>query len=363
MAMVLDAFASYLQGMLTEMAADEIHLLLGVSVEIDKMSGKLGDLKNFLADADRRNITDKSIQAWVTELKRAMYDATDILDLCQLQVMERGESTVDAGCCNPFLFCIRNPFHAHDMGTRIKALNERLDSIGKRSATFKFINLGSYEDRGRNMHASRHGNPSGETSGELDQLGVVGEKIEEDTRALVDKILQTREGVTNNIMVFAIVGVGGIGKTTLAQNVFNNQSIQSEFDKKIWLSINQNFDQNELLRTAITLARGDHCGEKVLSVLQPILTKALKGKKFFLVMDDLWSHGSWEGVLQTPLVNAATSGSRVLITTRHEAVARGTTATWPHHHIDTLSPDDAWSLLKKQEGWLFWRMHKDLSLC
>ncbi|KQK07386.1 disease resistance protein RGA2 [Brachypodium distachyon] len=348
MAMVLDAFASYLQGMLTEMAADEIHLLLGVSVEIDKMSDKLGDLKNFLADADRRNITDKSVQGWVTELKRAMYDATDILDLCQLKAMECGESTMDAGCCNPFLFCLRNPFHAHDIGSRIKALNVRLDAIKQRSAAFSFINLGSYEDRGGNMHASHPSNPSRETSGEIDKSGVVGEKIKEDTRALVAKILQTGDGVNNNIMVVAIVGVGGIGKTTLAQNVFNNESIQSEFDKKIWLSVNQNFDRTELLRTAITLAGGDHRGEKVLAVLQPILTEALKGKKFLLVMDDLWSHGAWEGVLKTPLVNAAASSSRVLVTTRHEAVARGMTATWPHHHIDTLSPDDAWSLLKKQ---------------
>ncbi|CAO2145730.1 unnamed protein product [Urochloa humidicola] len=67
--------ASYLQNMLMEMPKDEVHMLLGVSGEIDKMGVKLGDLKNFLADADRRNITDLSVQAWVTELRDTMYDA------------------------------------------------------------------------------------------------------------------------------------------------------------------------------------------------------------------------------------------------------------------------------------------------
>ena len=57
MAMVLDALASYIQNMLMEMAKEEVHMLLGVSEEIDKMGVKLGDLKNFLTDADRRNIT------------------------------------------------------------------------------------------------------------------------------------------------------------------------------------------------------------------------------------------------------------------------------------------------------------------
>ncbi|KAI4979028.1 hypothetical protein ZWY2020_015781 [Hordeum vulgare] len=94
--MVLDAFASYVQNMLTEMVSEEVHMLLGVGDEIDKM-GKLMDLKNFLADADRRNITDESVREWVGQLKCALYEAADILDLCHLKAMERGPSKADAG--------------------------------------------------------------------------------------------------------------------------------------------------------------------------------------------------------------------------------------------------------------------------
>ena len=78
----MDALASYVQNMLTEMARDEVHMLLGVTGEIEKMDIKLNDLKNFLVDADRRSITDQSVQAWVLELREAMYDATNILDIC-----------------------------------------------------------------------------------------------------------------------------------------------------------------------------------------------------------------------------------------------------------------------------------------
>ncbi|KAF8762256.1 hypothetical protein HU200_009643 [Digitaria exilis] len=90
MAAVLDALASYVQNMLIEMAKEELHMLLGVSQEIVKMDVKLRDLKNFLADADRRNITDLSVQEWVRELRNAMYDATNILDMCQVKAMEQG---------------------------------------------------------------------------------------------------------------------------------------------------------------------------------------------------------------------------------------------------------------------------------
>ena len=121
MAGVLDALASYVQNMLTEMARDEVHMLLGVTGEIEKMDIKLKDLKNFLVDADKRSITDQTVQAWVLEFREAMYDATNILDICQLKAMEQGPSH-DAVCFNALLFCMRNPIHA----TRLVAASRTL---------------------------------------------------------------------------------------------------------------------------------------------------------------------------------------------------------------------------------------------
>ncbi|XP_066336758.1 putative disease resistance protein RGA4 [Miscanthus floridulus] len=350
MAGVLDALASYIQNMLMQMAADEVHMLLGVSGEIDNMDIKLRDLKNILADADRRNITDQSVQAWGVELRNAMYDATDILDLCQLKAMERGQRH-DAGCFNPLLFCIRNPLHAHDIGSRIKNLNKKLDDIKARGASFKFMNLGTYEDRGRNVVSY----PSGtrETSGGLDESGLVGEKIEEDTTNLVEMLTKkypTDDDKSNKIIIFSIVGIGGIGKTTLAQKIFNSEVIKHEFTKKIWLSVNQDFNNTEMLRRVIIEAGGNHhaCGISKVA-LEQTLIEALKGHKTLLIMDDVWDYNIWEGVLRTPFVNAMLAqGSRVLVTTRHNIVARQMKAEEPYHRIDKLGLEDAWLLLKKQ---------------
>ncbi|KAK1610185.1 hypothetical protein QYE76_033858 [Lolium multiflorum] len=353
MAMVLDALASNVLSMLTQMAKEEVGLLLGVSGEIDRLGVQLHDLKNFLADAERRRITDKSVQGWVTELKGTMYEAADILDLCQLKAMEQSPLASHMGCFNKLLSCLSSPLFNYDIGSRIKVLNQRLDSIKERSAAFSFINLSSYDDRGSKVHASRAAFAGRETSGLVDRSGVVGEKIEQDTRKLVEMMLTGIQGATsradNRVMVFAILGVGGIGKTTLAQKVFNDEAIQSEFDKTIWVSVNQDFNEAELLRRAIIEAGGDHQhAGNAKATLQRVLKDTLIGKKILLVMDDVWNHIAWEDVLKTPFVNGAAPGSRVLVTTRDERVARGMRSVPPYHHIDKLDNDDAWSLLKKQ---------------
>ncbi|EMS66470.1 Putative disease resistance protein RGA3 [Triticum urartu] len=306
MAMVLDAFASYLGDLLKQAAEEELGMMLGVSGDIDKMGVKLGDLKNLLADAERRRITDDGVQQWVTELKRAMYEATDILDLCRFKAMERGSSPPDMGCCNPLLFCLRNPRFSLEIGGRIKKLNLTLDSIKERSADFSFLNLGYYEDRmmARPIASYR------KTNAVLEQSGVVGDQIEEDTRALVEKLANKND--TADVMVVAVVGVGGIGKITLAKKA-------------------------ELLKTAIITAKGKlpDGGAQDKSLLVPALAVAIRDKKFFLVLDDMWGDNEWNNFLKDPFSYGA-PGIRVLVTTRHGTVARGLKALHPYHHVDKL---------------------------
>jgi hypothetical protein len=154
MAAVLDALAPYVKNLITDMAEEEVSMLLGVFDEITGLEDNMEGIKAFLTDAERRRLTDESVQRWVSKLKNAMYDATDILDLCQLEADKRRESKLAGGlkekvpCCfQPLLFCLRNPVFVPEIGGRIKELNQQLNEIYTGAARFNFVtNLSSYQE-------------------------------------------------------------------------------------------------------------------------------------------------------------------------------------------------------------------------
>jgi hypothetical protein len=85
MAAVLDALAP---SVIKDMSEEELSMLLGVSVEIEKLEGKVENIKAYLADAERRRINEARVQRWVSKLKDALYEAADVLELCCLDAEE-----------------------------------------------------------------------------------------------------------------------------------------------------------------------------------------------------------------------------------------------------------------------------------
>ncbi|CAL4979371.1 unnamed protein product [Urochloa decumbens] len=348
MAAVLDAMAPYVQKLITDMAEEEVSMLLGVSGEITKLEDNMEGIKAFLADAERRRLTDESVRRWVSKLKGAMYDASDILDLCQLEADNKrtGGNCMEKvpGCFQPFLFCLRNPVFAHRIGSRIKELNQPHDQIRRGAAEFNFL----ANSQNRRTTADAEHSSSLKTMSEFDETAIVRENIERDTKGLAQVLLNDENH--HDLKVVSIVGMGGMGKTTLAQKNFNEPTVQKHFKVKVWLSITQQFDEAELLRTAIEHAGGVLGGAQDKTLPTRNLTDALSAGRFLLVLDDMWSDKAWSDVFCVPARKASQKqlGSRILITTRLEHLAPMMGEYFHQHHVRPLDIEDAWSLLKKQ---------------
>ncbi|XP_062173765.1 putative disease resistance protein At3g14460 [Alnus glutinosa] len=143
--------------------------------------------------------------------------------------------------------------------------------------------------------------------------------------------------------VIPIVGMGGVGKTTLAQIIYKDKRVKEHFDLKAWVCVSDEFDVFRVTKTVLEAVTLSTCDLKDLNLLQVTLQEQLMGKKFLLVLDDVWNenYAYWE-LLSSPF-KSNTIGSTIIVTTRSDSVA-SIMRTVPTDRLKPLLEEDCWSL-------------------
>ncbi|WOL20504.1 disease resistance protein RGA1 [Canna indica] len=150
---------------------------------------------------------------------------------------------------------------------------------------------------------------------------------------------------SSNISVKVVVGIGGLGKTTLAQLVFNDETVSNNFDQKAWICVSENFDVARLTKEMLEYFSMNSLFSANLSELQNELKRLLKGTKLLLVLDDVWNeeNGLWES-FRALLTVAKTV--RVIVTTRSGRVA-DVMQTEETLYLSPLPQDESWELFQR----------------
>nr|BBF89193.1 putative NBS-LRR-like protein B [Oryza barthii]BBF89197.1 putative NBS-LRR-like protein B [Oryza barthii] len=338
MATILDSLigscVNKLQGIITE----EAILILGVEEELRKLQERMKQIQCFISDAERRGMEDSAVHNWVSWLKDAMYDADDIIDLASFE----GSKLLNGHSSSPrksfacsglsFLSCFSNIRVRHKIGDKIRSLNQKLEEIAKDKIFATLENT-----------KSSHKVSTSELrkSSQIVEPNLVGKEILHACRKLVSQVLTHKEKKAYKL---AIIGTGGIGKTTLAQKVFNDQKLKRSFDKHEWICVSQDYSPASTLGQLLRTIDVQYKQEESVGELQSKIESAIKDKSYFLVLDDVWQSDVWTNLLRTPLY-AATSGI-ILITTRKDTVAREIGVEEPHR-VDLMSPAVGWELLWK----------------
>ncbi|KAL0342484.1 UNVERIFIED_CONTAM: Disease resistance RPP13-like protein 4 [Sesamum calycinum] len=110
-----------------------------------------------------------------------------------------------------------------------------------------------------------------------------------------EHLIQVMDELTTDepdLKILPIVGMGVIGKTTLARNVFDDPYTIHHFDKRIWLTISQVYSSREILMRLLS-DRKDQVSNETLTELGQRLHKMLFGRRYLIVMDDMWTTGAW----------------------------------------------------------------------
>ncbi|MCI09481.1 NBS-LRR resistance protein, partial [Trifolium medium] len=157
------------------------------------------------------------------------------------------------------------------------------------------------------------------------------------------------------LSVYPIVGLGGVGKTTLAQLVYNDHRLKSNiFHTKIWVCVSEDFSVKRILCSIIESITREKCDALDLDVIQRKVQELLQSKRYLLVLDDVWNKNQelefglnqekWNKLKS--VLSYGSKGSCCLVSTRDEVVASimGTCHT---HHLSGLSENECWLLFKQ----------------
>ncbi|XP_059310376.1 disease resistance protein RGA2-like [Lycium ferocissimum] len=177
------------------------------------------------------------------------------------------------------------------------------------------------------------------TRASVNYVDVVGRDFDRDN--VVEMLLKSGNEAT--LFVLPIVGVGGIGKTTLAKLVYDNPKIVSHFQLRLWVRVSRVFKVDELLEQIVKSIREDICENLDMNELQNLVREALHEKNYLIVLDDVWNEDpvKWDELKKLLMVGAC--GSKILVTTRLEEVA-SVMGTVPAYCLKGLLSEDCLTL-------------------
>ncbi|KAK6148285.1 hypothetical protein DH2020_019197 [Rehmannia glutinosa] len=169
------------------------------------------------------------------------------------------------------------------------------------------------------------------------QENVIGFEDEE------NKIITYLKEQKEELDVISIIGMPGLGKTTLASNIFRNPIIEYEFPTRIWVCISSDFRRKNVFLDILSKLTKltDNMSSMTEEDLANTIRSHLEKKKFLIVMDDVWSAEHWDD-LQVALPRR--NRSKILITNRQANLVRRPNSR--NHHLRFLNPEDCWKLLQ-----------------
>ncbi|GMN62090.1 hypothetical protein TIFTF001_031157 [Ficus carica] len=310
----------YLIDKLIPLLAEEVNLLRGVHGEVSDIKNELESIRAFLKDADKRAESEGDIhdgvKTWVKELTKVAFKIEDVVDvyIYHMSVQRPNRHRFIAFLNKIACFVIKlKP--QHQIAIEIREIKANIRSIMERSERYGFRSL-----QQTSTSTTRKRYDPRKAPLFLNETEVVG------LESPMEELISVLENTSPQRVVTAVVGMAGLGKTTLAKQVYDR--IKGHFDCHAWITVSESYKTEELLRSLIEKFSGTgHVGFPTQNTvdttdevaLKTQLREFLQKKRYLVIFDDVWNNEFW-GDIEHALPSNQNSG-RILITTRKAAVA------------------------------------------
>ncbi|WVZ10605.1 hypothetical protein V8G54_015135 [Vigna mungo] len=313
---------------------DQLATCWGVHQHTQMLSSNLSAIRAVLRDAESKQITSYAVKDWLQKLTDAAYVLDDILDECSIHFTKMRSDDGHTSCVprlhpNDILF-------RFNIAKKIKDITQRFHDIHEEKSRFN-LEHGVTE-------VQRVDDDWRQTSSDITEPVVYGR--DHDREQIVKFLLEDASN-SEDLSIFLIVGMGGLGKTTLAKQVFNDHRVCKHFDLTIWVCVSDDFNTMTILQSIIECITGQNPNLNSLEAMRKKVEEVLHGSRYLLVLDDVWNEDQekWKQLKGKLQCARAAKGATILVTTRLEEVAF-TMQTHPAYRLKELPGDESWSLFK-----------------
>ena len=284
-----EAIVSVTVQKLGEFLLEEPLFLFGIGDQVKQLQDELKRLRCFLKDADEKQRKSERVRNWIAEIREAAYDAEDLLEAFFL----KAESKKGKGIKKVFrrLSCIMSEaVSLHSVGSEIREITTRLTKI---AASMKDYGIKEAMD-GESLSLFDSLREQRQSFPYAVEHNLVG--LEQSLEKLVNDLVSGGE----KLRVMSIYGMGGLGKTTLARQVFHHSIVRRHFDRFAWVYVSQECRRRHVWQEILLNLSYKDENQRILSLrdeqLGEELHRFLKRTKCLVVLDDIWGTDAWDGL-------------------------------------------------------------------
>ncbi|XP_048591204.1 probable disease resistance RPP8-like protein 2 [Brassica napus] len=343
---MVEGVVSFGMEKLWDLLSRESERLQGVHEHVDDLKRRMRKLQSLLKDADAKKHKNDAVRNFLEDVKDIVYDAEDIIESFLLKESSGNEKWIKRRVKGLSCFLVER----RDISIEIEGITKRMSEVVAEMQSFGIKEI-MYDGRSLSLkERQRVQREIRQTFPKSSEKGLVG--VEESVEELVGHLVKN-----DNIQVVSISGMGGIGKTTLARQVFHHDIVRRHFDGFAWVCVSKEFRRKDIWQKILQDLRPHGKDIKQMdenevqaikqmdeNELQEKLFPLLGARRHLIVLDDVWQNEDWDRIKD---VFPQERGWKMILTSRNGGVGLHADPTCFAFTPTILTPEESWELCEQ----------------